>query len=251
MSQRLFSALKKGSPIRHFLKEFSYYSLIIVSWIPAVIFFQEHVAALHTIKGASMYPFFNSGYNESQSRDVCLVDKRNPTEGLERGMLVSFRSPYRPENLVVKRIIALEGDRVYTRAPYPYPIADIQAGHVWVEGDNNADARNSLDSNHYGPIAVNLINGKLTRVLWPWGVWGVLGGRGGGGGRRWLGGGMAGGGMAGCEVVGRGMNVRGRNESVGEKRAGFVLCILLGNMSRGLVLEVRHVIFNRVIEVYM
>ncbi|EDN98184.1 hypothetical protein SS1G_13041 [Sclerotinia sclerotiorum 1980 UF-70] len=198
MSQRLFSALKKGSPIRHFLKEFSYYSLIIVSWIPAVIFFQEHVAALHTIKGASMYPFFNSGYNESQSRDVCLVDKRNPTEGLERGMLVSFRSPYRPENLVVKRIIALEGDRVYTRAPYPYPIADIQAGHVWVEGDNNADARNSLDSNHYGPIAVNLINGKLTRVLWPWGSMGRI---------RWEG-------WRGRTKVVRGWNGRGWNGGV-------------------------------------
>ncbi|KAF7856330.1 hypothetical protein EAF04_009858 [Stromatinia cepivora] len=175
MSQRLFSALKKGSPTRHFLKEFSYCSLIIVSWMPAVIFFQEHVAALHTIKGASMYPFLNGAYNESQTKDVCLVDKRNPTVGLERGMLVSFRSPYRPETLVVKRIIALEGDRVYTRSPYPYPIADIQAGHVWVEGDNNADARNSLDSNHYGPIAVNLITGRLTRVLWPWGSRGAIG----------------------------------------------------------------------------
>ncbi|KAB8290411.1 hypothetical protein EYC80_010844 [Monilinia laxa] len=168
MSQRLFSALKKGSPARQFFKDFSYWSFVIASWVPAVIFFKEHVAEFHTIKGASMYPFLNTGYNESLTRDLCLVDKRSPTKGLERGMLVSFRSPYHPETLVVKRIIALEGDRVYTHAPYPYPIADIPAGHVWVEGDN-ADARKTLDSNHYGPIAMNLITGRLTHVLWPWG----------------------------------------------------------------------------------
>ena len=45
------------------------------------------------------------------------------------------RSPYHPEKQVVKRVIALEGDRVYTRAPYPFPIADVPPGHVWVEGD--------------------------------------------------------------------------------------------------------------------
>ncbi|TGO46334.1 hypothetical protein BOTNAR_0595g00060 [Botryotinia narcissicola] len=157
-----------SSRIPPFLKEFTYWSLIIASWIPASIFFQDHIAELHIINGASMYPFLNTGYNESLTRDVCLVDKRRKGRDLERGMLVSFRSPYHPETLAIKRIIALPGDRVYTHAPYPYPYADIPAGHVWVEGDN-ADARKTLDSNHYGPIAINLITGKLTHVLWPWG----------------------------------------------------------------------------------
>ncbi|TGO62002.1 hypothetical protein BCON_0023g00620 [Botryotinia convoluta] len=157
-----------SSRIPPFLKEFTYWSLIIASWIPASIFFQDHIAELHIINGASMYPFLNTGYNESLTRDVCLVDKRRKGRDLERGMLVSFRSPYHPETLAIKRIIALPGDRVYTHAPYPYPYADIPAGHVWVEGDN-ADSRKTLDSNHYGPIAINLITGKLTHVLWPWG----------------------------------------------------------------------------------
>ncbi|KAK6614782.1 mitochondrial inner membrane protease subunit [Botrytis cinerea] len=170
------------SPIPPFLKEFTYWSLIIASWIPASIFFQDHIAELHIINGASMYPFLNTGYNESLTRDVCLVDKRRKGRDLERGMLVSFRSPYHPETLAIKRIIALPGDRVYTHAPYPYPYADIPAGHVWVEGDN-ADSRKTLDSNHYGPIAINLITGKLTHVLWPWGVGEELGGNSGRGGR--------------------------------------------------------------------
>ncbi|ESZ94201.1 hypothetical protein SBOR_5427 [Sclerotinia borealis F-4128] len=143
MSQRLFSALRKGSPARHFLKDFSYWGIVIASWVPAVIFFNDHVAELHTINGASMYPFLNTG------------------------------SPYNPNTLAVKRIIALEGDRVYTHAPYPYPISDIPAGHVWVEGDNTG-AMKSLDSNHYGPIAVNLITGKPTYILWPWSSVGAI-----------------------------------------------------------------------------
>ena len=79
------------SPIPPFLKEFTYWSLIIASWIPASIFFQDHIAELHIINGASMYPFLNTGYNESLTRDVCLVDKRRKGRDLERGMLVSFR----------------------------------------------------------------------------------------------------------------------------------------------------------------
>jgi inner membrane protease subunit 2 len=79
----------------------------------------------------------------------------------------NHRSPNHPNVLAVKRIIAIEGDRVFSRAPYPAPIADIPAGHVWVEGDNR-DGNKSLDSNHYGPIPTNLIQGKVTHVLRPW-----------------------------------------------------------------------------------
>lgn len=75
------------------------------------------------------------------------------------------RSPTDPDKQVVKRIIALEGDRVYTRAPYPVPIVDVPPGHVWVEGDGG---RQSIDSNTYGPITKSLIIGKITHVLLPW-----------------------------------------------------------------------------------
>lgn len=79
----------------------------------------------------------------------------------------SNRSPVNPEVLAIKRIIAVEGDVVYPRAPYPAPIAEIPAGHVWVEGDNR-DGMKSLDSNYYGPIPINLVQGKVTNILWPW-----------------------------------------------------------------------------------
>jgi inner membrane protease subunit 2 len=77
------------------------------------------------------------------------------------------RSPSHPEVLSIKRVIALPGDKVITKAPYPYPTAVIPVNHVWVEGDNK-DGRKTLDSNHYGPISMNLITGRVTHILRPW-----------------------------------------------------------------------------------
>ncbi|PQE22911.1 mitochondrial inner membrane protease subunit 2 protein [Rutstroemia sp. NJR-2017a BBW] len=104
MSQRLFSTIK-GAKVPKFLTEFTYYSFALVSWVPAVIFFNDHVAAFQFVNGPSI-------------------------------------------------------------APYPYPYADVPAGHVWLEGDN-AGPNKSLDSNHYGPISMSLITGQLKYIVWP------------------------------------------------------------------------------------
>jgi mitochondrial inner membrane protease subunit 2 len=69
--------------------------------------------------------------------------------------------------MAIKRVIALEGDKVYTRAPCPVPIVQVPKNHVWVEGDNK-DWRKTLDSNHYGPIPLSLVTGRATHILWPW-----------------------------------------------------------------------------------
>ena len=83
----------------------------------------------------------------------------------------SDRSPVHPERLVVKRVIALEGDVVYARTPCPMPTVHVPAHHVWVEGDNRDK---TLDSNHYGPIPLNLIQGRITHVLLPWKSFGAI-----------------------------------------------------------------------------
>lgn len=82
-------------------------------------------------------------------------------------MKLLLRSPSHPETRVIKRIIALEGDTVYTRAPCPVPRVQVPVNHLWVEGDN-IDTNKTLDSNAYGPIPINMVEGKVTRVLWPW-----------------------------------------------------------------------------------
>ena len=54
--------------------------------------------------------------------------------------------------MIVKRIVALEGDVVATRAPYPFTSETVPLGHVWVEGEH-PEGRMSLDSNTYGPVS--------------------------------------------------------------------------------------------------
>ncbi|KAI9792034.1 MAG: hypothetical protein M1835_008088 [Candelina submexicana] len=68
--------------------------------------------------------------------------------------------------MAVKRVIALEGDTVYPREPYPHTIARVPVGHVWVEGED-PDPRHNADSHTYGPISMGLITGKITHILWP------------------------------------------------------------------------------------
>jgi len=66
--------------------------------------------------------------------------------------------------VITKRIIALEGDTVFTLLPYPDKLVKIPKGHCWVEGD---DAFHSKDSNEYGPLPLALINAKVSYILWP------------------------------------------------------------------------------------
>ncbi|KAH6671860.1 peptidase S24/S26A/S26B/S26C [Halenospora varia] len=172
-TRRLFSSFNRGTQYGQFARVFGYNLFIFATWIPAVIFFHDNIGEVTRISGPSMYPYLNTSYNENQKEDRCWVNKFRPTQNLQRGMLVSFRSPYHPEVLAIKRVIAVEGDRVITHAPYPLPIADVPAGHVWVEGDNR-DANKTLDSNHYGPIPLNLIQGRVTHVLWPWTSFGAV-----------------------------------------------------------------------------
>lgn len=72
---------------------------------------------------------------------------------VRRGDVVVFRSPLDPEKVVLKRVIAVEGDIVHTRAPCPVDKQEIPIGHVWVEGEHPEGSRWSYDSNSYGPVS--------------------------------------------------------------------------------------------------
>lgn len=83
-------------------------------------------------------------------------------------MLYDDRSPARPEIQSVKRVIALEGDYVQTKPPYPFAQQKVPLGHIWLEGEHPEDSRSSNDSNTYGPVPVSLIVGKVKGIYWPW-----------------------------------------------------------------------------------
>jgi Signal peptidase, peptidase S26 len=128
-----------------------------------------------------MSPYLNTYFEDgatdvhdiTKSTDRILLNLYRPCKDLQRGMVVAFRTPHEPEKWAIKRIVALQGDRVFPLAHYPGFEAlngkglIVPFGHMWVEGDvhdsNKKEA--SLDSNIYGPVSTGLVTGKATHVI--------------------------------------------------------------------------------------
>jgi len=135
-------------------------------------------------------------YMERTSRPKSDGSEKDNSYGVKRGDVVTFWKPHKPEEIGVKRVVAIEGDTVYPQRGYaldpetridrlagvPDGLSDMDVdavtagkeqlgkvvipyGHVWIEGDN---WRSSLDSNDFGPISKGLILGK---AAWVWRNW--------------------------------------------------------------------------------
>ena len=81
-----------------------------------------------------------------------------------RGDMVVYTSPKDPDEYLIKRVIAVEGDTMATEGRYIKPMVRIPTGHIWVEGDN---WWNSVDSNRYGPVSKGSVCGVASRIIWP------------------------------------------------------------------------------------
>ncbi|KAI0219482.1 Mitochondrial inner membrane protease subunit 2 [Lamellibrachia satsuma] len=79
----------------------------------------------------------------------------------------TLRSPTNPDQKIIKRIIALEGDTVKTLS-YKNRYVTVPQGHCWLEGDHHGQ---SLDSNLFGPVALGLITAKASHIVWPPARW--------------------------------------------------------------------------------
>ncbi|KAK6220481.1 hypothetical protein QIS74_05983 [Colletotrichum tabaci] len=154
MAYRQLWARMRGS----FLGDTTIRLLSLATWVPIVITFNDHVATITAISGGSMYPYYNEDRNSTVANDMVLTWKWNPMDGLRKGMIVTFRSPFHPETVAIKRIVALEGEYVTPRAPHPPGIVRVPQGHIWVEGDGPQGQ--TLDSNTYGPISMALVTGR-------------------------------------------------------------------------------------------
>lgn len=132
-------------------------------WLtPVVVAVNDLIGGPASVHGRSMQPTLNpSGL---AANDLVLVDKLSiRLYKYSRGDVVLFRSPVSTDTMLIKRLVALEGD--WVAFPDRVDIEKIPQGHCWVEGDNPGLSEDSR--NKYGPVPLALIEGRVTHVLWP------------------------------------------------------------------------------------
>lgn len=144
----------------------------------AVLLLRAFVATPVHIASESMAPTYDAG-------DVVLVSQQPPPlADLERGELVTFRSPEGGRS-ALKRVIGLPGDQVVildsvlhvNGRPVEEPYVDralidgyysqaytVPEDSVFVLGDNRG---NSIDSRDYGAVPADALLGRVLARLWP------------------------------------------------------------------------------------
>ncbi|KFQ97795.1 Mitochondrial inner membrane protease subunit 2 [Nipponia nippon] len=77
--------------------------------VPVTVTFLDRVACVARVEGASMQPSLNPGGRKAS--DVVLLNHWSIRNyDVQRGDIVSLVSPRNPEQKIIKRVIALEGD---------------------------------------------------------------------------------------------------------------------------------------------
>lgn len=136
-----------------------------------------HVARFGTVVSESMAPTLVVG-----DYYVLRVDAYENGRSVQRGDIIVFDRP--GHGTFVKRAIGIGGDRIgigrgsvwlngsWLKEPYlkEEPVTErpmataVPDGHLFVLGDNR---NKSEDSRDYGPIPVENVMGRVTRILWP------------------------------------------------------------------------------------
>jgi inner membrane protease subunit 1 len=124
--------------------------------------FERHVLSLTLSQGPSMQPTLR------EQGDVLLLDRAYPSAArpVSVGDVVVCESSDQENYSIVKRVVGVGGDEL-SREEWLHPYV-VPPGHVWLEGDN---AANSRDSRHYGAVPSALVRGRVLAVVWPPWLW--------------------------------------------------------------------------------
>lgn len=183
-------AESKGSSIARSIVSFVIMVAIILA---AFLLIRNFVVQPYEIPSSSMEKTVMTG-------DVLFSEKvsyylREP----ERGDIITFADPAIPSRVLLKRVVAVEGETVdlvdgavvvdgvpldepYTDGQPSYPLTPaygttigypytVPAGELWVMGDNRM---NSQDSRYFGSVKASTVTGRAALVYWPLGNIGLL-----------------------------------------------------------------------------
>lgn len=163
-------------------------SVVVLSWGLQTFVFQAY-----EIPSGSMEETIMTG-------DMVFAEKISYRMGSpERGDIVTFADPEIPSRILIKRVIATEGETVdlvdgrvvvdgvalvepYVRGLPSYPLTPafgediaypytVGEGELWVMGDNRT---NSQDSRYFGAIDASTVTGKAVLTYWPLNRFGPL-----------------------------------------------------------------------------
>ncbi|XP_033113814.1 mitochondrial inner membrane protease subunit 2-like [Anneissia japonica] len=111
-----------------------------------------------------MQPALNPDTLEKSCPDIVFLNRWAVKDFvIQRGDVVSMISPREPDEIIIKRVIAVEGDTIRT-LKYKNRYVKVPTGHIWIEGDHSEV---SLDSNIFGPVSLGLLHAKASRIVWP------------------------------------------------------------------------------------
>ena len=84
----------------------------------------------------------------------------------KKGEVVMCHNPYKPGHTIIKRVINTEGElaELYSQKEGRIVKVEVPQGHIWVEGDNK---ENSKDSRDFGPISLALVDGIVRYRVFP------------------------------------------------------------------------------------
>ena len=168
-----------------FLRSFLSVIIAVACIIGLAYFLRAFVVEPYSIPSGSMEQTIMTG--DSVLGEKLSYHFRSPAAG----DIVTFTDPESDTRLLIKRIVATEGQVVnfvngklvvdgeeqnfdYTNGLSSYPLPNsieiksypytVPAGHVFVMGDNR---ENSQDSRYFGSIDVNTIQSRAFLVYWP------------------------------------------------------------------------------------
>jgi inner membrane protease subunit 1 len=121
-----------------------------------VVIMNEFILEVSQTIGDSMLPTLHS-------RDVVVIKKFNNSYSL--GDVVIGLSPMDPDICMCKRIVGMPHDYIcIDPSASDKKFIRVPGGHVYLGGDNLSA---STDSRVYGPVPLELIQGKLLARIWP------------------------------------------------------------------------------------
>ena len=175
----------RESEDKGFLKTFLSVLIAVVLIFPLTYFLRAFVVEPYSIPSGSMEQTIMTGDSVLGEKITYLF--RKPVVG----DIVTFTDPEADTRLLIKRVVATEGQEVnlvggklivdgveqnydYTNGLFSYPLPNsiaiksypytVPEGHVFVMGDNR---ENSQDSRYFGAVDVSTVQSRAFLVYWP------------------------------------------------------------------------------------